>query len=347
MAGVVMGHGSYDGTDMITVPKGLPMEFFTVEESPLLFINLLELIKGDNPRRPVQTLTAGSPVPNYHYDVLKPHELTAVTTFNQLTDPNIVVGAAAHPTAIRLCEDKGHCPTDGPHTCRGVFGLAAKWTKLQVVSCRILRNANRPAPKAILDAHGQPTTAAFDALQAWVHGFVAAGPAAQDARWRALTDTERIRYAAGDLEISEWADCLAIRTRMAADPGHALDVFDATSENHQIRLMRDYSAVREVLRPEITLVPAEVQAIASFRSAALPAQCAHWVGLTAAEQIRWLTDPGMASWAAGHTALEMFRYGLHGERLAELLRTLDPVARAVPLADPEVTAHLTKAGIHL
>ncbi|WP_369800503.1 putative adhesin [Alloactinosynnema sp. L-07] len=345
-----MGHGSHDGSDMITVPKGLPVTFFTDEGSPLLMVNLLELAKRDNPRTPMHTLNPGDPVPNYQYTPFKPHELRAVTQFNQLVPPQLIVGSAAVPNTLRLCADKARCPKDGPHTCDGVFGRATKgqWTKVLVLSCRILEGHTQQPTVALMTPAGKRDTSVFDALLAWVKGFVARGSAGQDAAWAAVPESEKIRLIASEDEVREWVDCLDVRTKIAAaDRPKAAALVAAAPTSVKLRLMRDYPQHRDLVKVGITLTATEQQAIAAFQREALAKQIDKWLGLTPDQQVRWLAEPPVASWAVGFNVLELFQFGLVGDELMAVLRRLDPVARGVALAEEELRDYLAANSLHI
>ena len=50
MVGVVIGHGSHEGQERVTVPTGLTLHFFADEDTRLATVNVLELIKKDHHR---------------------------------------------------------------------------------------------------------------------------------------------------------------------------------------------------------------------------------------------------------------------------------------------------------
>ncbi|GLZ42634.1 putative adhesin [Actinokineospora sp. NBRC 105648] len=350
MVGIVLGHGSHDGTDIVTVPKGLPVHFYTDEGSPLLMVNLLELLGRDHHRTPMQTLAPGTPVPNYKYEPFKPHELRAFTAYNQLEVPQLLIGSATSPATTRLCADPAHCPKDGPHTCGGVFDHAAKgrWTKLLVLSCRIHTGRSQQPTVALMTATGKRDTSVFDALFAWVTAFVALDPAGQDARWAALSERERVRLVAVEDELREWADCLALRTAIAsADRPKAAALVAAAPTSVRFRLVRDYPRHRELVRAEPALSPAERQAIAAFQRAPFGAQITQWLDLTQPDQVRWLTEPAIASWATAFNALELFDLGLVGDQLMGVLRRLDPAAQGVALTEPRLVDYLAHHSLRI
>ncbi|WP_436497582.1 putative adhesin [Actinokineospora sp. HUAS TT18] len=343
MVGVVMGHGSFDGeSGVVTVPKGLPVCFYADEGTPMVMVNVLELAKRGNPKIPLHTANPGDPVPNYRYEPFKPHELAALAVFNELTEPQIIVGGPAQLTTLRLCADPVKCPKDGPHTCDGVFGRAAKahWTKLLVLSCRIdMRKRNDPTI-ALKTADGRLDTSVYDTLGNWVRGFVALGAAAQDPAWTALTDRDRTRYIATDDEMREWKDCLDVRTRIAADKAKAPAVVAAASTAIKLRLLRDYPQHRDLVKAAVTLTPAEKQTIAAFLQKGLGPQVDEWYDLTSEEQLRWMTEPALLSWAQGFYVLELFDYKVRGDDLMAILRRLDPAAKAVVLSEKKVRDYL-------
>ncbi|GAA3010530.1 putative adhesin [Actinokineospora diospyrosa] len=350
MAGVIMGHGSHVGDDVVTVPAGLPVHFFTDEGSPLLMVNLLELIKRDNPRTPMHTAKPGVAVLNYQYAPFQPHELRAIAQADQLDLPHVVVGTEAQRTALRLCEDPKGCPAQGPHRCAGVFGRAAAggWSALLVVSCRILTGHTQPPTVALMTPSGKRDTSVFDALFAWVSGFVPQAPAAQDTTWAALSAAERIRLIASDDEIRLWADCLDLRTRIAAVARPAaLALVKAAPVLVRFRLLRDYPAHRDLVRDGTTLSPVELKAIADFPKAPFDDQVREWLDLDLEDAVRWMADPVMTSWATAFNALEMFDAGLRGPGLLAMLGRLDPAGKAFAQGEPALVEYLTRNSLRI
>ncbi|MBM7774266.1 hypothetical protein JOD54_004470 [Actinokineospora baliensis] len=342
MAGIIMGHGSHHGNDVVTVPAGLPLRFFTDEGSPLLMVNLLELLKRDYPRTPMHTAAPGTTVPNYQYAPFEPYELRAIAQADQLDLPRVIVGTPAQRTTVRLCEDPKGCPPAGPHRCAGVFGKAAGWAELLVISCRIHVGHPQQPTVALMTPTGRDTSV-FDALFAWVSAFVPQPTAAQDVTWKALTERERIRLIASDDEIRFWADCFDLRTRLAAlDKAAALDLVKAAPEPVRFRLLRDYPAHRDLARDGIVLLPDERQAIAAFPRAVFDDQVRVWLDLELADQIRWMADPTMTSWASAFNVLEMFDAGLRGPGLLAMLGELDAAGKAFAQGEPALVQYLAE-----
>lgn len=350
MVGVVMGHGSHDGTDMITVPRDLPLEFFTEEGAPLAIVNLLELLKPTHHRVPMQTLRPGDPVPNYQYEPFQPHEVSAIDFFNGLTVPNFVVGSPAQLTTIRLCEGDGTCPKDGPHTCDGVLGRAAKgnWTKVLVLSCRVDTRKPVTPSNALMTAANKPDTSVFDTLLNWVKAFVAMAPAVQDATWAALNDVERARFYVSELELKERADCLDVRTKLAAaGRPKAAALIAATPPEIKVRLLRDYPQYRDLVTMGVTLDAIERKGVTAFEFRPIADRTTSWRAMAPAAQLRWMADPAITAWAAARNVLDLFDFGLSGAQLVAVFRKLDPAAQKIALGEQALRDNLVAHGLRI
>ncbi|GAA3035372.1 putative adhesin [Actinokineospora globicatena] len=348
MVGIVMGHGSFDGPEVVTVPQGLPVEFFTDEGSALLLVNLLELLKRNHHRTPMHVAAPGSTVLNYWYKPFNPVQLRAVDAFNELDLPRILVGSGSQPTALRLCADPAKCPKDGPHTCTGVFGQAARkgWTKLLVVACRIDDHKPQAPTVALATPSGGRDTSAYDALHTWVTRFVAMSPAEQDAAWRALPERDRIRYTAVEEEVREWLECLELRTAIATSTNPTA-LIESADRELRIRLVRDYPEHRAAAIAGITLTPEERHANAEFLLRPLADQFEEWGSLSLEDQVRAMADPDVTAWTTALNALILFDHNLDAPHLATILRRLTPAARATTLQEPRLVDYLSTHGITL
>ncbi|WP_026423385.1 putative adhesin [Actinokineospora inagensis] len=349
VAGAVIGHGSYDGKHVVTVPRGLEVRFFTEENSPLMLVNLLALLRRDHHRTPMHTAKSGTTVPNYVYEPMRDYELDAIKTFDQLTDPVILVGTPGQPEPVRLCETPDKCKGDAPHTCGGVFGAAARgnWGVLLVLSCRLHLGTQPVITRYLTSPTGCQDTSVFDELFGWVGRFLAMAAPAQDATWDATPGEQQLRLYAVEDEIREWADCYFTRRQIAADRAKAISLVKEESVATRFRLLRDYPALGDLVVADPPLVPTERQRIADFLRAPRAGQVTTWAALSPADQVRWLTVHGVPSWAAADNALTFFAAGLRGDNLVGLLRKLDPVAKKAVQADPALVRHLQDKGVTL
>ncbi|WP_018682884.1 putative adhesin [Actinokineospora enzanensis] len=341
MDGVVIGHGQHNGRDEVTVPKGLQVRFFTEPDAPLLMVNLLELLKRDNPRTPMYTMDPGTTIPNYEYGPFRDHELLAVETFDELTLPKLVVGTASRRDPIHLCETPAKCPKDGPHKCGGVLAIAAEkgWQRLLVIACRLRENHRPVEPPYLMTPAGRDQSV-FDALLGWVTRFVAMPAQTQDTTWEALSAKERIRLLAVEDEIRAWSSCHDLRKKIAADRAAAPALVKATTPENRLRLLRDYPSLRDLVIAEPPLSPEERALIPNFLREPFEVQHGAWYGLDPEDRVRWSTVPAFASWAAAFNACELFDGGLRGENLLGLLRKLDPAAKAIVHSEPDLAAYL-------
>ncbi|SDI17738.1 hypothetical protein SAMN05192558_101279 [Actinokineospora alba] len=347
MVGVVIGHGSFGGPETVVVPAGLTVHFFADEGTSMVMVNLLELLKHDNPRIPMHVAKPGLAVPNYKYEPFKDHERRAITALNQYAAPQIVVGSAETPNTLMLCADVKGCPKDGPHTCDGVFGRAAKarWNYLMIFSCRYDTRANLEPTFDLMAPHGERDRSVHQALVDWVQTFVGLTNAQQDAMWAGLAPNERLRLIASDDEVREWDDCRAARAAVAAagDPAKAAA---PASTAVKIRLMRDYPEHRAAVRTGLHPDPSDAHDIATFLPLPFNDKVVWWQDLSAYEQARWMVNEDVTHWAAGFNACELFGYGLRGDRLLGLLRKLEPQALAVAKTEVALTKYLADNALH-
>ncbi|MFD4639000.1 putative adhesin [Lentzea sp. NPDC058436] len=348
MVGVVIGHGSFDGTETVVVPAGLTLHFFTEEGTGLAIVNLLELLRAGNPRIPMGFAKPGTVVPNYRYDPFAPHERRAITALNENPAPTIVVGSPETPNTLRLCADVRSCPKDGPHTCDGVFGRAAraKWNYLMIFSCRIDTRQNLAPTLDLMAPQGRRDRSAHQALVDWVQTFVGLDAARQDALWAGLSPNERLRLVASDEEVREWDDCRAVRETITASPDPA-KVAAAASVAVRTRLIRDHPEHRAAVRAGLRSDPADARAVKAFLPLSFDDRVDVWEALSEEARLRWMADQEVTHWAAGFNACFLFRYGLRGDHLLGLLRKLEPGSLAVVMTEVLVTDHLTENGLHV
>lgn len=348
VAGVLIGHGSYDGPETVVVPNGLTVHFFADEGTSMTIVNLLALLQADNPRIPMYFSMSGKSVPNYRYTPFKEHERRAITALNRYPGPVIVVGSAETPDTLRLCADPEGCPPQGPHTCAGVFGHAARagWSYLLVFSCRVDVRRELPPTLDLMKPHGVRDRSVHQALVDWVQRFVGLAKAEQDDLWNGLHPDEKLRLVASDDEVREWDDCRALRAAMtaAADPAAAAaNAPDAV----KIRLIRDYPRYRAAARAGLHSDPADARDIAAFLPLPFGDRVGWWLDLTVHEQARWMADDDVTHWAAGFNACELFSYGLRGENLLGLLCGLEPPAVEVAKMEPDLTRYLAANSMHV
>ncbi|MBC6445796.1 putative adhesin [Actinokineospora xionganensis] len=341
MVGVVIGHGSFGGPETVVVPAGLTLHFFADEGTSMVMVNLLELLGQDNPRIPMHVAKPGLAVPNYQYEPFKDHELRAITALNKYPAPQIVVGAKETPNTLMLCANVKSCPKDGPHTCDGVLGRAAKakWNYLMVLSCRFDRRANLDPTLDLMGPHGRRDRSVHRGLVDWVQTFVGLTAARQDAMWSGLAPNERLRLIASDDEVREWDECRAVRVTLAAagDPAKAAATASAVVK---IRLMRDYPRHRAAVRAGLHPDPSDAHDIAAFLPLSFDDKVDWWESLSPEEMARWMVNQDVTHWAAGFNACDLFRYGLRGDHLLGMLRKLEPEALAVAKTEVALTSHL-------
>lgn len=347
MLGVLIGHGSTDGKRELAVPPNLQVDFFTTEGAPLAFVNLLELLKRDDPRFPLEVKRPGTKVFNYEYASFEPHEQAAVQTFDELVLPPsqmVVVGSAGGPKHVSLCSAPDTCLPDKPHQCDGVFGMATrgKWTQLLVLACRTNTVKQQKPPKHLNDANGHPTEAAYDAYMRWGEYFLTLDVTGRDTAWQRMDPRQQTYRMATSADVREFADGLAARAKLdaAQDRGAAAAAIAPTVK---VVLMRDYPAYREILKTGVVLTQPEKEAIAAFKALNLQGQLNQWADMTVhrqPEQARWMTDPAVVSLAAAIETLTLFSYGLRGNALATLVGRLDAAASTIVLGQSPVAQEL-------
>jgi hypothetical protein len=348
MLGVVIGHGSHDGTEQVQVPDGLPVEFFTDEGSGLAMVNLLALLGRDNPRYPMQTMKPGATVPNYMYEPFKAHEIEAITAFNQLpnTSEVLLVGTPSQPNTIYLCSTPDKCPKTGPHRCAGVFAKAFQegWQRVQIMSCRV--NVKKPQEYTMdmMGPNGQRTIAVNQEFHRWAMSFLAKPTEAQDKEWAGLSKQERIHHRAADAEMLEWSNCYDARERITGVKGNVTalaELVQKLDSDVQLRLLRDYPELHEFVEPHIPTSSEDVQDLNAFlREPNFRVQADEWYGQNPATLAHWLTDSRIAAWASGLRVMEMVNAGLPCDALVGVLRRLDPQTRAMVILNHERTRDL-------
>ena len=348
VAGVLIGHGSYDGPETVVVPDGLTVHFFVDEGTSMTIVNLLALLQPDNPRIPMHFAMPGKSVPNYRYAPFKEHERRAITALNRYPAPAIVVGSAETPDTLRLCANPGGCPPQGPHTCAGVFGRAARagWSYLLVFSCRFDVRRELPPTLDLMKPHGVRDRSVQQALVDWVQRFVGLGKDEQDDLWNGLHPDERLRLVASDDEVREWDACRELRVAMTTATNPAA-VAAGAPDAVKVRLIRDYPRHRAAVRAGLHRDPADAQDIEAFLSLPFDDRVGWWLDLTVHEQARWMANDEVTHWAAGFNACELFSYGLRGENLLGLLSGLELPALAVAKMEPKLTEHLTLNSMHV
>ncbi|WP_434444392.1 putative adhesin [Lentzea sp. E54] len=343
MVGVVIGHGSHEGKERVTVPAGLTLHFFADEDTRLATVNVLELIKKDHHRTPMHVANAGTPVPNYKYEPYKAHELRAIAALYECDAPVLIAGSKETPGTLRLCANPGGCPETGPHACDGLFGRAAReqWKLLLIVSCRV-DTTREPEPEPTLDImtkDGRRDRRVHDELVTWVQKFVGTNTARQDEIWNALPAKERLRLAASDDEVWEWDECRAAR----ATPGALASASDLV----KVRLMRDYPEHRAAARAGLHPEGDDATKIAEFLPKSFNDRADTWAALEVEDQARWMLNDGVVHWAAGYNAFQMFRIGLPDELLLGLLRRLEPPSLAVATSTVGLSEHLAENSLQV
>jgi hypothetical protein len=348
MQGVVIGHGSHDGTQRVIVPDGLPhLDFFTDEGSGLPVLNLLALVGADHPRTPMHTLVPGAEVPNYQYAPFDAHELLAITTLGKLpaTSQVLLVGTKSLPDPIRLCDELEKCPPKGPHTCTGLFGRAAQagWQRLQIMSCRINTKQHQLATHEMMGANGKRTVAVWDTFHRWVMTFLAKTTAEKDAAWAALSPHQQISTRASDAEMLEWSDCYQARQQIAgamSTPAKLATVVTGLTPAVQLRLLRDHPELRPLVRPHIPVGEEDLIEITAFLAEPnFRAQAGWWLDLDQDILVRMLTDPRIVSWATALYVIQMVEEGLSCASLVAVMTRLDPATRAIVVLNDQRTRH--------
>jgi hypothetical protein len=330
---IVVGHGSHDGTEKVVVPEGVQLDFFTREDTPMLMSNLLYLLAGGDLGIPMDSAVAGrDDLPNYTYGSFTDEQLARALQVERSTVPVFFAGSPELPQPCALCTGQGVCPPDGPHTCTGILGFAARegYKHVQILACRVNTEDLQPPTEELMNEEGVPDRGVYGALEEYVHGFVGLPPEAQDAEWESLDYDHKV-YLASDGEIAQWAEVYEARSAMrAADPVEAAGILAALDPAIRLRLLRDYPDYRHLLQDNVALSPEERAWVAEqFLPGDFDTQVAYWRSLDDQQQLRYLTDPGVASWTTAYNAWEYFMFGMAPAPLADLIGRLDVDARAV------------------
>jgi hypothetical protein len=346
--GVLIGHGEHDGTRKVTVPVGLQLDFFANEDSPLPMVLLFELLRRGDGAIPIETVTAGTVVPNYLYKPFNPDQIAGIKTVRRDMADMILVGDTEHPGEILLCSNPDKCEPRGRHDeCTGVFGLAAHrgWTRLRILCCRTNTRHSVPETKVIKGVDGKLDTSFYDQFRRNVMNFAAMLPADQDATWAHWGADERTRQRAIDAVMAEWADCYLARQEIdkKKDLATKADVIRALPIPVVVQLLRDHPGYSE---PAKTVFPAGRAMVESFLGKEYSAQEDEWIAVATANEadlLPLLTDARIASWARLYNILQFITYGLCGDPLVMMLTRLDPAQRRIVISrNPSVHDELAR-----
>jgi hypothetical protein len=342
MKGILIGHGWHDDGEKVHVPAGMRLEYFAHEHTPMLMSNLLMLLRAGDPGSALHEFAEGEEVQNYHYDAFSDEQMARAEQLNHVPLDTPVFFA---PDGGRLCTDVGNCPAAGPHTCDGVFALAAQQnlTAIQFLACRVDVTAD-PRPDAtveLMGEHGVPETTLDDQYKTWIRSFLSLSPAEQDTAWENL-DYETQVLVAGDGEMIEWAECHEARSALRqTDPAGAATLVQGLSEPVRLRLFRDYPDYHHLLESAVQFSDEEQRWIQQdFLTQDFQMQAGQWQSFGTDQQLRYLADPQVANWAAAYRVWDYFQLGMEAEYLADMIRQLDDTNRSRLQTQTDLIDHL-------
>lgn len=347
MKGIIIGHGWHDNGEKIRVPQGVRLAYYTYEDTPMQMSNLLMLLRAGDLGTPMEEFNSGDEVQNYHYDAFTDEQQARAEQVMHVNTPVFFA-----PDGALLCTDSANCPQDGPHTCNGVFALAAQQnlTEIHFLACRVDVTLNpRPdAPVELMGADGAPTATLDQQYATWIRSFLGMAPAQQDTAWENL-DHETQALIAGDGEMAEWAECFETRIALRdTDPAGAATLVGNLAEGLRLRLFRDYPEYHHLLTDAVQLSIEEQQWLhQQFLAQDFGMQVALWDSLDGDRRLRYLADPQVTNWAAAYRVWDYYRLGMEAEYLADLIRQLDAANKTRLQTNTELIDYLGNHAVAL